>query len=224
MRTSNTLDGLNYPCIGLVLLCLCLFGQTPASAVELELSSATAEAGTRIDLKLEIHDAVGLTSGGLVIRYDTSILVLTDAILSDFAQRHFALSDQGLALTPGEIRIGFFTSRPADAAAGTLMDLTFIIDADAAVGTVELTLEASGFADASFNLLDPIVVNGLVNVQPVGPPGDFNGDSRVDFSDLFLFAERFGSTDPAFDLDGNQRVDFSDFFIFADNFGRLPSQ
>jgi hypothetical protein len=51
------------------------------------------------------------------------------------------------------------------------------------------------------------------------PPGDFNGDGRVDFADFFLFADHFGGTDPLFDLDGDGRVDFADFFLFADHFG-----
>ena len=51
-------------------------------------------------------------------------------------------------------------------------------------------------------------------------PGDFNGDRQVDFADLFIFANGFGSAAPAFDLDGSGSVDLGDFFVFADNFGR----
>jgi hypothetical protein len=55
--------------------------------------------------------------------------------------------------------------------------------------------------------------------------GDFNRDSRVDFSDFFMFADAFGKQSgapgfvAAFDLDADGRVDFSDFFLFVDTFG-----
>ena len=48
---------------------------------------------------------------------------------------------------------------------------------------------------------------------------DFNGDSRTDFVDFFLFADAYGGTDAKFDLDGNGTVDFADFFKFVDAFG-----
>ena len=51
-------------------------------------------------------------------------------------------------------------------------------------------------------------------------PGDFDGTGKVDFEDFFLFADKFGGTDPLYDLDRNGTVDLSDFFVFADNFGR----
>ena len=56
---------------------------------------------------------------------------------------------------------------------------------------------------------------------------DFDQDGVVDFSDFFLFADRFGSTaedenwDPGYNLDDSGNVDFQDFFIFADNFGKV---
>ncbi|MFA6111116.1 MAG: SUMF1/EgtB/PvdO family nonheme iron enzyme [Candidatus Latescibacterota bacterium] len=58
--------------------------------------------------------------------------------------------------------------------------------------------------------------------QAVSWPGDFDGNGTVDFSDFFMFADAFGSSDPGYDLDGNGTVDFSDFFRFADSFGSSP--
>ncbi len=54
--------------------------------------------------------------------------------------------------------------------------------------------------------------------------GDFDRSGRVDLADFFLFADVFGSAEPAFDLDGSGRVDFADFFIFADHFGEGEGQ
>ena len=57
---------------------------------------------------------------------------------------------------------------------------------------------------------------------------DFNGDGRVDFDDLFLFADFFGS--PAsgaavpYDLDASGAVDIDDFFLFTNAFGGYVAQ
>jgi hypothetical protein len=48
---------------------------------------------------------------------------------------------------------------------------------------------------------------------------DFTGNSVVDFSDFFLFADHFGGEDPLYDIVPDGVVDFSDFFLFADAFG-----
>ena len=54
-------------------------------------------------------------------------------------------------------------------------------------------------------------------------PGDFDRSGKVDFDDLFLFADAFGK--PAegdlvrFDLDSSGHIDIPDFFEFAENFG-----
>ena len=47
---------------------------------------------------------------------------------------------------------------------------------------------------------------------------DFDGDGATDFTDFFLFAEHFGSSDTRFDLDDSGAVDFADFFLFAEHF------
>ena len=55
-------------------------------------------------------------------------------------------------------------------------------------------------------------------------PGDFNGDSDVDGSDLAVFAADFGRTDCAgdcgVDFDEEGGVDGSDLAVFAADFGR----
>jgi len=54
---------------------------------------------------------------------------------------------------------------------------------------------------------------------------DFDSSGQVDWPDMFLFADRYGSKvghdlyKPEFDLDGDGLIDLSDFFLFADRFG-----
>ena len=47
---------------------------------------------------------------------------------------------------------------------------------------------------------------------------DFDGDGATNFTDFFLFAEHFGSSDTRFDLNASGTVDFADFFLFAEHF------
>jgi hypothetical protein len=64
----------------------------------------------------------------------------------------------------------------------------------------------------------------FVSVQ-LGPPGDFDGDGSVGFTDFLLFAQHFGLVvsddgwDQRFDLDGDGEVGFTDFIAFAAAFG-----
>jgi len=51
--------------------------------------------------------------------------------------------------------------------------------------------------------------------------GDFDGDGRVDYVDLFLFADGHSSNDLRFDLDGSSTVDEADYLIFTANFDRI---
>jgi hypothetical protein len=63
--------------------------------------------------------------------------------------------------------------------------------------------------------------------SPGAPSGaDFNGDGIVEFTDFFLFVEKFGTRqdgpgwDAKFDLAKDGVIDFNDFFAFAEQFGK----
>jgi len=73
--------------------------------------------------------------------------------------------------------------------------------------------------DGAGNAAEPFRTTVLVEPPPPLPTGDFSGDGLVDFTDFFLFADAFGSENPAYDLDQSGMVDFGDFFLFADAFG-----
>ena len=70
------------------------------------------------------------------------------------------------------------------------------------------TLDLEVYSELIFNASEPTLL------------GDLDGNREVGFSDFFIFADLFGSTDSSADFDGNGTVDFSDFFIFADQFGK----
>ena len=91
-------------------------------------------------------------------------------------------------------------------------------------GSYAIQHTVHGFAGV-LRVEDPLPT-GAVDLTP-SVSADFDNDGVVDFSDFFLFADRFGSTgededwDPRYDLDSSGNVDFQDFFIFADNFGKV---
>lgn len=51
---------------------------------------------------------------------------------------------------------------------------------------------------------------------------DLNNDGQVNFTDLGLFRQRFGSADAAADFDGSGVVNFTDLGIFRQLFGQPP--
>lgn len=51
---------------------------------------------------------------------------------------------------------------------------------------------------------------------------DLNNDGTVNFADLQLFRQRFGSSDPDADFNGDGVVNFADLAIFNSLFGRAP--
>jgi rhamnogalacturonan endolyase len=84
------------------------------------------------------------------------------------------------------------------------------------------TLNRLGVSDATGNLL---AANAVVSFFVLA--GDINRDRTVDFGDLVLLAQNYGTSDRAYgegDLDGDGNIDFNDLVILAQNYGvSLPS-
>lgn len=74
-----------------------------------------------------------------------------------------------------------------------------------------------------------LLADALKAVSPSSTPaplaGDFSGDGKVDFTDLFMFTAQFGKSassdgwDARYDLSSNGVVGFTDWLIFLDSFG-----
>lgn len=94
------------------------------------------------------------------------------------------------------------------------------VEQDLSVGVHNATYAKKLLADAIKSLRKP---------TPTAVAGDFNGDKRVDFEDLFLFVAQFGKTtaspgwDAKFDLNGSGTVGYVDWYMFLDNFGKSAS-
>ena len=97
---------------------------------------------------------------------------------------------------------------------GSLSTTTAATDENGrAAATLTLGMPGTNTVSASVTGLDPVTFTATAEATP-----DFDGDGAVGFSDFFLFADAFGSSDPRFDLDGSGSVDFADFFLLADYF------
>jgi hypothetical protein len=74
-----------------------------------------------------------------------------------------------------------------------------------------------------------LLADALKAVRPTDAPaalaGDFSGDGKVDFTDMFMFTSQFGKSaasegwDVRYDLSSNGVVGFTDWLIFLDSFG-----
>lgn len=70
---------------------------------------------------------------------------------------------------------------------GSILDLTFTVDAAAEFGTtygVRISYESGDIFDKDLNVVEPTVVNGGVDITYL--PGDVNGDKRINALDLIL--------------------------------------
>jgi hypothetical protein len=93
-------------------------------------------------------------------------------------------------------------------------------------GSTDLTIVQVEFIRID-DSADSRIVHSTASIVADSVPGvlagDFDGTGVVDLEDFFLFADKFGGTNPLYDLDRSGSVDLSDFFIFADNFGGVAT-
>ena len=90
-------------------------------------------------------------------------------------------------------------------------------------GVYTVTLNAAGITDVAGNpLTPPTVLTFKVN------PGDTNQDGDVDFDDLLILAQNYGTSgknysagNVSYDVAGN--VDFDDLLLLAQNYGTTLS-
>ena len=77
-----------------------------------------------------------------------------------------------------------------------------------------------------------LLADALKSIKPAIPAplaGDFSGDGKVDFTDLFMFTSQFGKSaasdgwDARYDLSSNGVVGFTDWLIFLDSFGKTSA-
>ena len=202
--------------------------ELPAGPVVLDFNSVSGDQGQRslggvasgstYDIQLVAEEAPAINGWGVLIEYDPQQLAYVSRSF-----QHGAFLPNLLELIveePGRLNIGG-TALDAEAVAagdGVLGGLSFEVLKDFS-GRTELAVTEVSWrrADGEDEIL-LVHFAATLTSRPVVQQGDFDGNGRIDFTDFFLFADSFGSTDPVYDLNNSGRIDFLDFFLFADFF------
>lgn len=90
---------------------------------------------------------------------------------------------------------------------------------DSLASAAGLTTDQRGFSRVFNNTVDI----GAFEAQPPALAGDVNHDGTVNFADLLLLAQHYGSNQPLFengDLTGDGTVGFDDLLLLAQSYGR----
>ena len=101
-------------------------------------------------------------------------------------------------------------------------DFTFEIPDD--VDNLILRFEAfSTFPNEVLGIDNVRIFTGEPEPEPVGIPGDVDGNGSVEFADFLVLSNTFGQTVDAgtgADIDGDGEVAFADFLLLSANFGQ----
>jgi len=205
-----------------------VLGPPPEGPIALDASLEEGDQGERIvkggapgkvyELELNIAGAPELTGWSVVIEIDPDQVRFVDG---SFAGGPFIPGLIGLSLV-SETNFsvgGAVLGTGSNSGAGSLGNISVeLLDGFSEQTTLRITEVSYRLVTGEAEIFS--VSNEFVISSASAFVGDFDGNGKVDFSDFFVFADAFGSSDPTSDLNGDGLVDFSDFFIFADQFGK----
>jgi hypothetical protein len=183
-------------------------------------------AGQQVEVQLNVSTAPEINGWSARIEYDPAQL---GYVSGSFSPSAFIsgivplVSEKEGRLDLGGSVLGGGATNAGDGVLGTATFVAlpgFAESSDLVVTRISFNTLASGETIQSAHAV------ATLSAEPLAPElaGDFSGDAQVDFSDFFLFADHFGSSevdtdwDPLYDLNDDGEVDFSDFFVFADSF------
>jgi hypothetical protein len=181
-----------------------------------------AEAGRVYPMQINVKRGLQIAGWSLTIEFDPSQVRYSSNSFtpSDYIPGLLPLVDeQERSISVGGTVLG---STEIGTGQGALGTIAFEV-LDGFSGSTDLVITENNFrfeggGSEKYQILSIVTITE----EHIEPPtqGDFDASGKVDFTDFFLFADGFGSTDSTFDLNGDGEVGFDDFFIFADNFGK----
>lgn len=177
-------------------------------------------------VNITISDVIDLYLAVFSLSWDPNILNLTSVIQGDFLEGSgiettFAVAE--INYEEGYIREVTYTrlgTVPGKSGNGTLATLTFKVLTS---GSTLLDIYFSGLIDSSEASITHSAVDGNVIATIFG---DINGDFKVDWDDLLMFAKAYESSEgepnwnPRADFNYDGTIDYQDLFIFARNYGK----
>lgn len=143
------------------ILVLSLFpcGVIAASQTMLTVSSASANRGDIVNVKVNISSGSGMQACDFELYYDTTVLEIVSATKGDNLKASPIINTSIL----GKI-IFSYAATSATTTAGTLLNVQFKIKTDAAYGQSNLNLNCKDLSDGSFNDIDYSVKSGNITV------------------------------------------------------------
>ena len=128
---------------------------------KLSVSSASGKRGDEVTVSVIITKNSQMKSTTFSLGYNQKVLELKEAKAGKVAENtQTVVSDNSL----GKITYSLVSSNAAITAAGSILDVTFIIKDSAAYGNTNITLNLSEISDGDFQPIETEVLNGQVNV------------------------------------------------------------
>lgn len=211
----------------LVLIMVLTIIPTAVFATEAEMtlraSEASAVAGSKVAVKLELEDNPGIASLRVKVAFD-DILTLTNVEFNDDMGGQYQMPQT----MNSPVTLAWFNGTENFVGENaTFVTLTFEVSEDAIAGDVAeliITHDPSDVYDITETDIPLNVVNGIVTIQDC-VPGDINGDGSANMKDLtrlfqYLADWEVEVNEPALDTNGDGSVNMKDqtrlFQYFAD--------
>jgi len=198
----------------------------PTTSIFVSPSTKTVDVDDTFSIDVKISDVTNLTCWEFKLYFNNAVLNCTDAAEGPFLKSGGSTFWQETIDNPGgKVHL-----------ASTLLGLTSV-NGSGFLATVTFKAIASG--DSTLHLADtklgdehipplPIshnTVDGNVTVTGGQLPGDANGDCKVDWKDLLIFAMAYGSSEgepayvPEADFNSDGKIDWKDLLVLARNYG-----
>jgi hypothetical protein len=151
----------------------------PQSNYSVTIPELTARAGDRIQVPIAINDTKGLNAGGLVVKYDPSVLRAVDFTASSLLNDAYWKAN---IERMGEVRFAFATAEP-NQGTGTLLMVEFEVLTNNAGKTSTLSFDTVNLV----NSLTTTKIDGSVTVLPehtrllANFPNPFNPDTWLPY-------------------------------------------
>ena len=198
-----------------------------APSVSIAPPSQTVPPGGTCDIDVWV-DAAGRGLNGI----DVAVQYNSDAMTTSGADVEAHNLMGGIEIGPqvneaggmGEVTYALASGTAVGGVDGSVMTITFTMDAGAGPGDYPLTTTKADLADLTGIWGDTEINDATVTVG-IGRKGDFNGDGDIDIFDFVMFAAAYGSElgddnyNPAGDFNDDGDIDIFDFVLFAAVYG-----
>lgn len=166
-----------------VLVPLSAFAETTTT---ITVGSVTDYAGEVVEVPITIEGNPGILGATLSVSYDSGI-TLVDAVKGD-AFSTLTMTKPGKYVSPCNFVWDGQDIADEDIVDGTVLTLSFEIDADAASGSkydIKVSYDDGDIVDKDLNPVDVTLVDGCITVVDY-TPGDLNDDQKVNSTDVIM--------------------------------------